>query len=294
MIIVDCRGGLGNQMFQYALYFYLRQSGKDARLGIYHYDWIKGRGGKIKSVPEHGKKFVLNRAFRIDDIVFASEEDIRRLGFVEMSIPQRFLRRMGFHKKSHIHGAELGDRFAEKLLRMDEIYIQGYWQSFSYLDKVKMQLQEKLLFNIQPEGRQRKIVEDIRDSNSVSVHIRRNDYVGSPVYCEQPLEYYLRAMEYMDQHIPDARYFLFSDDMEWCRNHFRKSNVNFVEGGSGDDAYIDMYLMSECKHHIVTNSSFGIWAAWLDNRVGHITIRPQKYYYHYEYDWPKDWVEVEP
>lgn len=115
------------------------------------------------------------------------------------------------------------------------------------------------------------------------LHIRRTDYLSNPYLSPPPLEYYLRSMAEMEGRLRAAgapqeslRYFIFSDDIEWARQNLRPAlphvHVDINDGGTG---YFDLELMRNCRHHIIANSTFSWWAAWLNEHVEKIVIAPR-------------------
>lgn len=131
--------------------------------------------------------------------------------------------------------------------------------------------------------RKSRILEDIRSCCSISLHIRRTDYLSNPYLSPPPLEYYLRSMAEMEGRLRAAgapqeslRYFIFSDDIEWARQNLRPAlphvHVDINDGGTG---YFDLELMRNCRHHIIANSTFSWWAAWLNEHAEKIVIAPR-------------------
>ncbi|UQT45881.1 alpha-1,2-fucosyltransferase [Akkermansia muciniphila] len=128
-----------------------------------------------------------------------------------------------------------------------------------------------------------RVLEDIRSCCSISLHIRRTDYLSNPYLSPPPLEYYLRSMAEMEGRLRAAgvpqeslRYFVFSDDIEWARQNLSPAlphvHVDINDGGAG---YFDLELMRNCRHHIIANSTFSWWAAWLNEHAEKIVIAPR-------------------
>ena len=139
-------------------------------------------------------------------------------------------------------------------------------------------------------------------SNSVSIHIRRGDYLKSPIIQDVhgivPIEYYQKAIDILLKKHDNLNLFLFSDDMNYVKDIFNNySNLFFVEGNDNKDSWQDMALMSACKHHIIANSSFSWWGAWLSNQEG-VTFAPRHFfnpkvdYYINDYI-PENWIIIE-
>ena len=124
---------------------------------------------------------------------------------------------------------------------------------------------------------QQNILKEIKHSQSVGIHVRRGDYIRYPdafPMC-QP-EYYHNAITFIRSKFSQLKYFVFSDDIEWCRKELSfVNNPTFVENNEKSEAYKDMWMMSECKHNIIANSTFSWWSGWLNNNHEKIVIYPQ-------------------
>jgi hypothetical protein len=158
----------------------------------------------------------------------------------------------------------------------------GYFQSPLYYETIAVPLRAELNSLI---GDAVRIPGDLRrkmsDINSVAVHVRRRDYLNLPIFqvCD-PL-YYSEAMRQMRARLPDARFFIFSDDPEWCRSEFREADQEVVDSGeAAANPLHDLHLMSLASHHIIANSSYSWWAAWLGEKPGQQVIMPDRWYAH--------------
>jgi len=118
-------------------------------------------------------------------------------------------------------------------------------------------------------------------SNSVSLHIRRGDYLSKSVEVFEPLnlDYYYSGIEYFNNTIKEPHYFVFSDDIEWAKSNFvQSSSYTVVDYNGADKGYEDMRLMSLCKHNIIANSSFSWWGAWLNRNPDKNVLAPKKWF----------------
>lgn len=136
---------------------------------------------------------------------------------------------------------------------------------------------------MEPLSGENKIISDeIRKTNSVSLHIRRGDYITSKItnkfHGTCCLGYYKKAMKLINKKVKNPKYFVFSDDIYWVKKNLEIKNAFYVDDNVGDKSYIDMQLMSMCKHNIIANSSFSWWAAWLNNNPNKIVIAPKKWF----------------
>lgn len=139
------------------------------------------------------------------------------------------------------------------------------------------------------------ILDEIENTNSVSIHVRRGDFLtdGFGGICTE--DYYIKALQYMDDKLEEPHYFVFSDDMEWSRDHIKTENVTFVDIHHGKDSWKDMMLISRCKHNINANSTFSWWGAWLNSNKGKIVIVPNKFSQNETSGaiYPKEWIRIQ-
>lgn len=290
MIIVDICGGLGNQMFQYALYCELIVNGKEAMISLRHFEDIKN--GKWKNIPLHGKCFLLDDIFNIEYQV-ATREEVEKLGSVGSDFFSRMLSKLGCRKQTHIKEELLKTVTKQTILSFDNAFLEGYWQNFALFEEANEMIRNQYKFKRALTGKNYELSKKIETTQSVSIHVRRGDYLKNSLYASLDEEYYLNAIDYMKKYVDNVVLYCFSDDIEWCKNVFKGYEINYIDWNNGKDSYIDMQLMSMCKHNIIANSSFSVWAAWLNSNKEKIIVRPQLYYSDIEksnkYPWPKDW-----
>lgn len=160
-------------------------------------------------------------------------------------------------------------------MERDPALLEGCFQSEKYFQDCREQVREAYRFRGIESGAYplpeayRRLEKEIADCPSVSVHIRRGDYLEEShggLYtgiCTE--QYYQEAFARMEKEVPGAKFFLFSNDPDWTREHFKGENRILVEGSTEDTGYLDLYLMSKCKHNIIANSSFSWWGAWLND-----------------------------
>ena len=284
MNIVWIDGGLGNQMFQYALALKLESLGRDVKIDITKY-------------AEHHvhNDFELDRVFGVD-CSFASAEEIRSLGYCKANYLTEFLKKTPFRKKT-IYNHE-SYSYDAGVLKLDGFYVEGYWQSEKYFSDIQDKIRETYVFPEMTDARQQKFAEQMQSGCSVSIHIRRGDYLHYPKYqniCT--MEYYQKAMAYFRDKFPGkTQFFIFTNDMPRTMKHFEGHDCCFVEGNTGVESFRDMQLMSLCKNHIIANSSFSWWGAWLNPSPQKIVIAPGKWINGSEDDQqdivPEDWIRI--
>ncbi len=273
-------GGLGNQMFEYALYRELCYKGMDVEIDLSLYDYVKMHNG-----------YELDRIFQIDH---TNETRIsnRQLHILFLRILLKFKPSFTiFDENSTFHELKRLEQYPGR-------YFHGYWQSESYFPNVIDEIRKLFVFqNIDYKNQQKTI--QIQRNNSVSLHIRRGDYVGHDLYancCTE--EYYKKAIQHIIEHVKDPFFYIFSNDPPWAEKFIKSFHVKHevVVFNQGEKSYQDMFLMSKCKHNIIANSSFSWWGAWLNSHPFKIVIAPRKWYQDQTIDYshivPDSWIKM--
>lgn len=274
MIIVKIKGGLGNQLFQYALGRRLTHfNGQQLKLDISYYDTFKLRGYELHNLNIK------------EDI--ATADDLKALGITDSkdlgsTLHRALERRRSIEKRHRV--VEQSFAFEPKVLNVSkDAYLDGHWQSERYFSEIADIIRAEFTPRQRLDATSEKMVSDIARMSSVSLHIRRGDYVTNPVnrevYATCSNDYYLRCISEMAKRIPDPHFFVFSDEVEWVKENLDfKHPVTYVDHNSQEEAYKDLYLMSKCKHHIIANSTFSWWGAWLANNRDKIVFAPSKWF----------------
>ena len=272
--IVVFNGGLGNQMFQYAFFLQLK---KKHPLDIFLFD--------IEQSQECHNGFELDRIFHIDTLKYA--RNYRR---IKRYCPQLLDK---FHTIKQEHSLEYNKEIIEANHLLSRY--TGFWQSEKYFLPIEQDVRESFSFNIEllNDGT-RTIAQEIEGKETVSVHIRRGDYLTLSDFGVCAIDYYNHAMSFMSERLNSPTFVFFSDDMDWVKENISCSNAIYVSCNHGADSWQDMYLMSQCKHNIIANSSFSWWGAWLNENPDKIIITPTRWFsYSPNYDIiPKGWVTL--
>lgn len=279
MIIVNLHGQLGNQMFQYALGRNLQLLGRKVRFYT----------GYFKQHPEHD--LALPRIFGLElpeatrNQMLACREDRHRL--VDR------VRRKIFGRHEHVF-TEVGSKsydFRPEVFDFKRGLIDGYWQSEKYFMSIADAVHKVFTF---PEASERNkiLAAEMAENISVSIHIRRGDYLGCYPVMDQT--YYDPAMAYYKEKYDNVHFYVFSNDIAWCREHLKAEKISFVDWNTGKDSPFDMWLMTQCKHNIIANSSFSWWGAWLNKNKGKEVIAPKTWFYHAETPdvYGRDWIII--
>lgn len=273
MIISNILGGLGNQMFQYAAGRALAlRNMTELRLdisGFEDYDLHQG--------------FELQNLFSCPAAI-ASPGDVRQiLGWQSSSIARRVLMRPRFstlRRRSLVVEPHF-DFWTGLFAAPPDCYIYGYWQSEKYFADHSGRIRDDFAFRIPLDERNREIAERMESSNSVSLHVRRGDYANNPktlaVHGLCSLDYYHAAVKFVSERADSPKFFIFSDDIPWAMENLKLSG-EFIGHNHGEESYKDMQLMSLCRHHIIANSSFSWWGAWLNPEPQKIVIAPAKWF----------------
>lgn len=269
MIIVEMTGGLGNQMFQYALYRRLQLAGKEVKLDLTFY--------KTKQSLRRLELGVFDLPLEQ-----AKKREIRYLkGYTNDA--SRWERALTSRTNRHscVYVEDLDKGYQDIVMQKDTVYLSGYWQNELYFRDIRAQLLMDFAFPLEIEERKKDLLCSLRTSHSVSVHIRRGDYLNSnnvKIYggiCT--IEYYRRAMHYIQEHIASPQFYVFTDDPEWVKQNLNVEGMHMVEHEEGDPDYVDMFLMSQCEAHIIANSTFSWWGAWLDPKQEKIVVSPSRW-----------------
>lgn len=260
MNIIKIQGGLGNQLFQYAFYKELEYRGQEVYADL----------SQFKS-PSEPRKYELPKLSV--EVKEASEEMIAKYHFDNILL--RKIYATGITKKKiikEVHSQTFNPHFFE----YDNAYLIGFWQSEKYFSEVKNTIKQSISFkNITNDNL--KIISEMKKCNSVSVHLRFGDYVGNSLYdniCTT--EYYLNAFDKIKTLEEGLKFFVISDDAERAKKVFAKEDCVYLDINRGEKSYLDMLLISSCKHHIMANSSFSWWGVFFAEDNG-IVIAPKKW-----------------
>jgi len=186
------------------------------------------------------------------------------------------------------------------LFQQESKFLIGIWQVESYFKDIKVIIQNEFDFRVPIDKTNVELIKKINICNSISIHIRKGDYESSnwenTLGYVNKTNYYNNALNYIKERVDNAHFFIFSDDMEWTENNFKISNCTYVNHNKGKLSYIDMYLMSLCKHNIIANSTFSWWGAWLNKNKNKIIVMPKKWImrdYYPEGIFPEEWIKLD-
>ena len=273
MIVVKLMGGLGNQMFQYSL---------AKSLSIIHNTECKVDLSFLQLNPE-GKytprQYELN-VFEEKIEVISSKELEEFLKKYNSSLKQWLTNRLPSFFPKHLL-VEKGHGYQSDVFNCSKnAYLSGFWQSEKYFRQFENELKNSFHFKKEFINDTNEFKQSLSKCNSVSLHVRRGDYISNQFSKEFhgscSIEYYYSAINIIAQKYNNIKFFVFSDDIEWCKTNLKMNHdCFFIDSGS---QYKDMYLMQLCKHNIIANSSFSWWGAWLNSNAEKTVIAPKKWF----------------
>lgn len=290
MKIVRICGGFGNQLFQYAFFLAIKEKFNEP---------VKLDAFDMEDYALHNG-FELERIFNLNADYCSLDEKKQLQGTkniltkivkeIRKHIP--FINTSYIKEKKHHHFSYHPENFGTP---NTDIYYRGPWQSPKYFENVEGILREQLVFPAFTSNKSHDLVEDIKDKETVAVHIRRGDYLKHKALggiCDLP--YYNNAIQEISKRVESPLYVIFSDDITWCKENIKVDNARFVDWNTGIQSFEDMHLMSLCKHNIIANSSFSWWGAWLNANPNKQVIAPNKWI-HYTNALgilPEEWITV--
>lgn len=269
--IIKFTGGLGNQMFQYAFYRAMQERGIKVKVNIMDFR-------------------ICNRDFELPDIFPKVQIDLDNKNEFDI-----YKDSLSCHELYHEKGDGVYD--AALFNRLDTSFI-GYWQTEKYFYGIANKIREEFTFNVDNSSLIEIAEEISKAKNSVSLHVRRGDYLQDPErYCGIcTIDYYMKAVHYVNERTDSACFFVFSDDLQWARDNLDIANAVYVDKSMFKlyKNWFDMYLMTCCKHNIIANSSFSWWGAWLNSNKDKIVVAPKRWLNgETTLDiWPNGWIKL--
>lgn len=272
-IIVRLIGGLGNQMFQYAAGRALAD-----RLGLALLLDVSG-------FEHYGlRRYELDRfAIRAEP---AARADLEAFGVVARAptLLNRLIGRFGLRRPGQVfrEASFAYDPHFEQLA--EAVYLDGYWQSERYFAGIGAALREDFRLRESPDAANADMAAAIdAEPAAVSLHVRRGDYVSDAHTAQYhgvcSLDYYRLAVAAVLERVPAAHFYVFSDDPDWVAANLDVGRpLTLVRINDGDHGMYDLDLMRRCRHHVIANSSFSWWGAWLNPAPDKLVVAPQRWF----------------
>lgn len=324
MIIVQLQGGTGNQLFQYALGYKLAKLCHTS-LGI---DTTRYANAKVlttytdqnSQISSNAKKSLLKDSKAFEYIrklkkwffspynkKYYGTETIRTYRLFNFSptyLPLSFMQLVKLKLSKKLNLIEFPDAdayiFDPKILDTpDNTYVVGFWQSHKYFEDIADEIKKEFTVSAPPTEENERLLEQIQNTNSVVIHIRRGDYL-KPVHSAHhglaTKEYYNQAIKYIKERVENPHFFLFSDEPDWAKENIKTDAPTEVSYNTLDMEYEDIRLMYSAKHFIIANSSFSWWGAWLSKNKDKIVIAPKQWLANTEIDTkdaiPEEWIRI--
>ena len=288
-------GGLGNQLFQFATYIYLRKKYPQisAELDFFQYRYDAYHNG-----------IEIQHIFQcdcIDEII--KTEQYRKKGKCISnkrypSLLHTIWCKILGYKTFYDKDSNTPEKMDLVIRRNNKILLAGFYQNPLFVSQITDILHSLVLQNHCLGTCNEELIQSLKNTISVSIHIRRGDYLTLPQYnVFNDLDYYKRAIaHFKNLYREELTFVVFSNDMEWVKRNLRIGNKTiYVDWNKGEDSYKDMILMSHCTHNIIANSSFSWWGAWLNMHPDKVVIAPQLWLQNKPSKnvVPSDWILIE-
>ena len=282
-VYIKSMGGLGNQLFQYWTAFAVARRNACSVV----VDTSVGPWSQRLKAPFKAKRPFLMDSFQ------GTEFTKQRLCWVGPWVFPGLARPLNVYKES----AFPYDAGVESL--RSPVYLSGYWQNPRYFDDFKSLILKLMVPRVIPDNLDNWI-RMARQSSAASVHVRRGNYVwnlGTRItYPPCSLDYYNRAMSLLKRRVKTKTFFVFTDDVRWCKKKFKnRKDVQIVSGSLDNDAH-ELYLMSKCRHNIIANSTYSWWAAWINKNKDKKIVAPKRWFRRSKtptrHFLPKEWIKI--
>jgi hypothetical protein len=269
-VIVRLQGGLGNQLFQYAAARGLTE-GRKLLLDC------SALGSGAKNTPDTTTRF-----FELSVFSTLKYNMLPPIAIKVLTSENRFVRlakRLFYPGLINISECPF-QQARELAAKGTAIYLNGYFQDENFFLQIRRALLAELSFPDPGSVAPASLAQILSADNAVSIHVRRGDYLTPKALAFHGVlgpDYYQASVQLMNSRVPTPHYFIFSDDPDWCREHLDFPGDKSIMP-PGEKAWVDLALMSKCRHNIIANSSFSWWAAWLNNNPEKIVIAPRKWF----------------
>ncbi len=288
MITMRIKGGLGNQLFQYAAAYSLSKRLKQPF-----------QFNQAFTANMTGREYKLTELMVDIDVVVKDVELPRKIGVIKNIFVNKTCRILNLSKHTcgnYLYWLETRDVWQPEFFTIDvpNLYVDGYFQSPSYFQQYRDDLIRQFRPRYEAEDFYLEALEQIRNHVAVAVHVRRGDFQNdnNPFHYVLKESYYKNAIKFIRNNINNPLFFWFSDDIDWVKEHIgNEEDFVFVKIRTIHGDIDDMMLMKNCNHIITANSTFSWWAAWLNEHNDAIRVVPEKPY-GMEGMIPKEWIKI--
>lgn len=276
MIIISICGGLGNQMFEYAFCCMVKHVYPNVKIKLDIMNTLSAdhNGYELRRVfGIEEEECTLEELKQLSDIYPVNGPHYKFINFLE-----KIRNRLIGHRESCLVQRDL-TAYEDRFFHLDmskSYYFFGVFANHQFFDEIEDEIRRVYQFPQITDDSNMRWSDEIITSESVGIHIRHGDYVTWGLELV-PEEFYRKAIDYMREHIPykELKYFVFTDDPVYAKEVYNDiENLYVVEGNVGENSYIDMQLMSLCKHNITANSTFSFWGAYLNQNPSKIVVAP--------------------
>lgn len=279
MIIVCIKNGLGNQMFQYAFGKVLEwQYNTSVFFDIMNDDFVSGEQTDME-IFTIGKYTVVEKE---------KTEKFKPFSVKQFLLNKQYIKYIYFKIRRYFHPAKLVTeplpsqyiQLFDHLNLQCDYYFMGHWMNLRYFEGYDVEI--KQLFQLKvTDFYQTELAQEIANSerDTVSLHIRRGDYLISGFMNNTEMSYYEKAVDYVKINLQNPFIYIFTNDPSWVKQELKlKIPFKVIGGNTANDGYKDMLLMSLCRNNIIANSSFSWWGAYLNKNENPIIITPRKWF----------------
>jgi len=271
MKIVNMLGGLGNQMFVYAMYLALKEAHPNE---------------EILFCRRSYKGYPLHNGYELDNIFGINAPEASMIQLTRVAYPffnyksWQIMHHFFPLRKSMSSGTTQFQFDYDQVTREDNVFYDGYWQNEKYFMSIRDKVIEAFTFAGFLDEKNVSLAAKLKIKRAVSCHIRRGDYLKDPIMCVCSSNYYAKAITCINSEVSPEMYCIFSDDIPWCKENImgligNDKEVVFVDWNKGKESYRDIQLMSLCHYNIIANSSFSWWGAWLNNNKDKVVLAPE-------------------
>ena len=289
MIVSELIGGMGNQMFQYAIGKHLAIKNKTDLYLDTHF--LLDRTHRENFSYRDYDLSIFNINAKIVD-----ESISKKYGYTDNRIKRGLRRFINPGQLKYI--ADRNFSFTPSILNSpNNSYLNGYWQSEKYFTNIEDVIRSDFSFKNKIGSATDELVQKINGCNSVCLHVRRGDFLMNKTHGTTGIEYYSTAEKIILQKISNPTFFVFSDEIDWCKKNIKLlSETHFIDKElAGEKSRDHFELMTICKNFVIPNSSFGWWAAWLSKNKEKIVIAPRIWFHN---SWntkdliPNSWIKI--
>lgn len=275
--IVKLNGGLGNQMFQYAFACALEEKfNKKVSFDFCYFDEVKLCDTVTTRVYELDAFGICCPKASENDLANVKRPDFKSK--FKNTLAKKYPALFGINYVREKYTSI----YDEKILNYpDYIYYEGYFQNEKYFKHLRNLLLEQFSVKVPIDEKNQKVLDNILNTNSVSIHVRRGDYVTldyvNKIHGTCSLDYYNHAINYIASKVKKPYFYLFSDDTDWVIKNLKIDYPFTIVDFNSGKGWFDMHLMKNCKHNVTANSSFSWWGAWLNDNPRKIVVAPERW-----------------